>query len=104
MSTPAKKRPGTTVLGIAIERDHLEIVELRRTNGSSEIRRSLTVPLDTDPLAADPDTLGRSLRAQLEQAGIRETRCAVALPAYATLSLTVQIPDLPEADRQSFLG
>ncbi len=103
MSNPAKKRPGTTVLGIAIERDHFEVVELRRTNGSSEIRRSLTVPLDADPLSADPETLGRALRSQLEQAGIRETRCAVALPAYATLSLTVQIPDLPEADRQSFL-
>jgi hypothetical protein len=103
MSTPAKKRPGTTVLGIAIERDHFEVVELRRTNGSSEIRRSITVPLETDPLSADPETLGRSLRSQLEQAGIRETRCAVALPAYATLSLTVPVPDLPDADRQSFL-
>lgn len=98
-----KKRPGSTVLGIAIERDHVDVVELRRTNGSSEIRRSLTLPLEADPLASDPEALGRALRAQLDQAGIREHRCAVALPADAALSLTIPLPDLPDADRQSFL-
>jgi hypothetical protein len=103
MSARPQKRPGSTVLGISVERDQIEIVELRRTNGSSEIRRSLTVPLETDPLSADAESLGRTLRGQLEQAGIRETRCGVALPAYAALSLTVAVPDLPEADRASFL-
>jgi len=103
MSIRLQKRPGSTVLGIGFERDQIEIVELRRTNGSSEIRRSIMVALDSDPLSTGAETVGRTLRAQLEEAGIRETRCAVALPAYAALSLTVAIPDLPDADRQSFL-
>ncbi len=103
MKLRQNQRTGSSVLGVSVERDRIEVVELRRTNGSSEIRRSVTVPLDADPLASDPETLGRTLRAQLEQAGVRETRCAVALPVHGALSLTVALPDLPEADRQSFL-
>ncbi|MGE3311354.1 MAG: hypothetical protein AB7O66_15410 [Limisphaerales bacterium] len=103
MKFQQKKRAGSTVLGIAVERDRIEIVELRRTNGSSEIRRTVTVPLEADPLGQDPETLGRTLRTHLEQAGVRESRCAVALPVHAALALTITLPELPEADRQSFL-
>lgn len=103
MNLSLKKRPGTTVVGIAFERDRIEAVELRRPNGSSEIRRNLTLPLDTDPLAQEPEGLGKLLRAQLDQAGFREHRCAVALPTHPASCLTLPLPDLPEADRRDFL-
>ncbi|MBL9128063.1 MAG: hypothetical protein JNL97_10470, partial [Verrucomicrobiales bacterium] len=98
-----KKRPGTTVLGVAFEHDRIEVVEVRRTNGSSEIRRTATLPLESDPLSASSDTLGRLLRTRLDEAGIRETRCAVSLPPHAGSLLNVDVPDLPDADRKSFL-
>jgi len=103
MSAFWRKRPGSTVLGLSLERGRIDVVELRRTNGSSEIRRSLSIPIEADLLSGDVAALAGPLRDHLEQAGIRETRCAVALPSHLASTLTVALPALPEADRQSFL-
>ena len=98
-----KKRPGSTVLGLSMERGRIDVVELRRTNGSSEIRRSLSIPIEVDLLTGDIPAVATPLRDHLEQAGIRETHCAVALPSHLASTLTVALPALPDADRQSFL-
>jgi hypothetical protein len=46
---------------------------------------------------------GREIRNHLDQAGIRERRCAVCLPLNWVLSLQTQLPELSGADRASFL-
>lgn len=100
---PWKNRAGTSVLGLALGHDRLEAVELRRTNGSAEIRRSVAVPLESDPYTGDPEAAGRMIRQHLDAAGIRETRCAVSLMPESVLSLTLPLPDMAEADRESLL-
>lgn len=97
------KRPGSGVLALALARDRLVAVELRRTNGHAEIGASTDVPFTTNLFAANPETAARELRQALDAVGIKERRCAVALPPDLVLALSVDVPDLPEADRAAFL-
>ncbi|MDB6021588.1 MAG: hypothetical protein JWQ04_1445 [Pedosphaera sp.] len=96
------KRP-STILGLAFDGNQLEAVVLRRTNGHVQVRESVSKPLALSLLSGDPALVGRELRNHLNEAGIRERRCAVCLPLNWVLTMHTQIPDLPEADIESFL-
>src|SRR5258708_3444129 len=95
------KRP-STILGLAFDGNRLEAVVLRRTNGHVQVKESVSVPLALSLLSGDPALVGRELRNHLNAAGIRERRCAVCLPLNWVLTMHAQIPDLPEADIESF--
>src|SRR6185503_475812 len=97
-----KKTPAT-VLGLALERDRLQGVLLRRSNGSLIVVRSFSAPLALNPLTGDPELIGREIRNHLEQAGVRERRCVVSLPLSSALFLLTEIPEMPEEDVASFL-
>ena len=103
MMNRLNKRPGTSLLGLAFDGGRLEGFAVRRTNGSVEIRRSFTASLSLDPLTNDPELVGREIRKHLEDAGIRERQCAVCLPLNWIMTLQVKLPDLGEADLESFL-
>lgn len=96
-------RGGGALLGLTLDGSRLEGVVLRRTNGSLEIKQTFAASLSLDPLTAEIELAGREIRRQLEAAGVRERRCVVGLPLNWVLTLGVQMPDLPEADQQSFL-
>lgn len=98
-----KKRQPTGLLGLALDGSRLEVVLLRRSNGSVEIQKNGVASLSLDPLKDDPELVGREIRKHLEDMGIRERRCAVCLPLDWALSLQTKLPDLPEADLRSFL-
>jgi hypothetical protein len=100
---PGRRQPGSTVLGLALDGSRLEGALVRRTNGSVEVRKSFTATLSLDPLTNAPELVGRELRKLLDEQGITERWVALALPAAWTLTLTVPLPDLPEADVASFL-
>ena len=82
------RQGGSSLLGLNFDGSRLEGVELRRTNGSVEIRRSFGVSLSLDPLANDPELVGREIRKHLDAAGVRERRCAVCVPLNWVLTLT----------------
>jgi hypothetical protein len=98
---PKTKRV-SSVLGISLDGNRLEAVVLRR-NGSLQIQQTLSVALALSPLSGDPELVGREIRNHLDQAGIRERRCAVCLPLNWVLTVQTKLPDLPEADVASFL-
>jgi hypothetical protein len=100
---PFKSQPGSSLLGLAFDGSRLEGVVVRRTNGSVEVTGRLEVSLSLDLLTNDPELVGRDIRKQLEAAGVRERWCAVCIPLSWALTLTTKLPDLPEADLQSFL-
>ncbi|HWX21862.1 MAG TPA: hypothetical protein VN578_18330, partial [Candidatus Binatia bacterium] len=81
----------------------LEGVVLKRTNGGAQIQQSFSVALSLDPLTNDPQLVGREIRNHLEAAGVRERRCVVGLPLKWALTAHIKLPELPEADVESFL-
>ncbi len=98
-----KRRPPNSILGLALDGSRLEGVVLRRSNGSMQVQKQFAVTLALNPLTGDPDLVGREIRNQLEQAGVRERRCAVCVPLNWALTQHTKIPDLPEADVAAFL-
>jgi hypothetical protein len=98
-----KKRGLSSVLGLAFDGNRLEGVAVRRLNGSLQIQQTVSAPLALAPLTGDPELVGRELRNHLDQAGIRERRCAFCIPLNWVLTLQTQVPDLPEGDVASFL-
>ncbi|MBI3416009.1 MAG: hypothetical protein HY043_11975 [Verrucomicrobia bacterium] len=98
-----KKRRASSVLGLSLDGNRLEGVELRRTNGSLEVGKAFSFALTLDPLTNDAELVGQEIRNHLDAAGIRERRCAVCVPLNWALTLQTKIPELPEADIASFL-
>lgn len=94
---------GTAVLVLALEGRRLEGVVARRTNGSVELVQHAHALLTLDPLEAEPAALGREWRQHLDAAGVRERRCVLAVPPQWLFTLSVPLPDLPEADRESLI-
>lgn len=98
-----KRRPASSVLGLALDGSRLEGVVLRRTNGSFQVRQALSVVLSLDPLTAAPELVGREIRNHLDAAGVRERECVVGVPLKWTLTAHTELPPLPEADAVSLL-
>jgi hypothetical protein len=98
-----KQKRASAVLGLALTGDRLEGVVVRRSNGSLHPQQSFTATLALAPLSADPVLVGREIRNHLDQAGIRERHCTMAIPLSWALFLRVELPDLPEEDIESFL-
>jgi hypothetical protein len=67
------------------------------------VHEIFSVALTLDPLTADPELVGREIRNHLDAAEIRERVCVVGLPLKWSLMAHAEIPDLPEADVESFL-
>ncbi len=90
-------------LGLAPDGSRWEVVHVRRTNGSAEASQPTSIDLGGDLLTDDVLVLGRKLRETLDDAGIRERRCAVALPADWIFALSTPLPDLAPEDIEGFL-
>src|SRR5258708_1235951 len=98
-----KNQRPSVMLGISLEGNRLEAVVLKRGNNSLQVQKIVSAPLTLSPLTGDPDLVGREIRNHLDQAGIRDKRCAVCIPLAWVLTLQTKLPDLPEADVASFL-
>ncbi len=102
MSLFKKQRP-SSILGLTLDGNRLEGVVVRRAGGGVQVKESLVASLALSPLGGDPLLVGREIRNHLDQAGIRERRCVVCLPASWVLTVQTQVPELPAADVASFL-
>ncbi len=91
------------VLGLAPEGSRIEVISLRRTNGSAEAGAPVVIDLGADLASGDIASLAKRLREGLDAAGIRERRCAVALPPGWIFAISTPLPDLPPEDLESFL-
>jgi len=98
-----KTKVGLTVLGLSFEEGLVEVAEVRRTNGSVEVRRQASLPLSLNLLTDAPELVGHEIRKQLDAAGMRAKRCVVCLPQGWVLTHQVTLPDLPPADQDSLL-
>ena len=74
-----KKPRASSLLGLSFDGNRLEGVVLRRTNGALAIQKTFSASLSLDTLTNDPELVGQEIRNKLEEAGIRERRCAMCL-------------------------
>ena len=93
----------SSLVGLALEERQLTVAVVGRANGDFKLTKSLLSTLTLDPLTADPELVGREIRNRLDEAGIRESHCAVCIPLQWVLTLQVKIPEMPEADVSGFL-
>ena len=100
---PRSRPSGSALLGLSLDGSRLDVVEVQRTNGSVEIKKSFTAALSLDPLTNAPELVGREIRKALDEQGIRERWCTVCISLNWALTLSTKLPDLPEADIASFL-
>ncbi len=100
----SKKTTATSLLGLVLDGNRLDIVSVKRTNGSVEIRKSATATLSLDPLTNDSELVGAEIRTHLDKAGVRDRRCVVGVPLNWALTLAVKVPaGLAPEDVQSLL-
>ncbi len=98
-----RKGPPSSVLGLCIDGGRIEGVVLRRSGSSLQPQKTLAAPLALNPMTGAPELVGREIRNHLKEAGIRERACVVCVPLNWVLTLQTKLPDLPEADVDSFL-
>lgn len=98
-----RRQPGSSLLGLSFDGGRLEVVHLARTNGSIEVRNTLSVSLSLDPLTDDAELVGREIRKHLDAAEVRERWCVVCVPLSWALTHTTKLPELSEADLEGFL-
>ena len=98
-----KRRPMSSLLGLALDGNHLEGAVVLQHNGALKLAQAFTATLALDPLTNEPELVGREILNHLESAGIRERCCVVAVPLKWALTTQTGIPPLPEADVAGFL-
>ena len=98
-----KRKRSLSVLSLSFDGSQLDGVVVRRTNGSVQLLQTFTATLSLSPLTADPELVGREIRNQLDAAGIRERHCLACIPAKWALTVSTDIPPLPEEDIENFL-
>ena len=98
-----RQRTRSSLLSLAFDNGRIDGVVVRRSNGSLKIQKTFNAALALNPLTGDPELVGREIRNHLDLAGIRERTCAVCLPLGWALCLQTRIPEMAEADVNSFL-
>lgn len=101
--TSAQRRVPASVLGLALDGNHLEGVVVHQRKGALQAAQTFTARLALDPLTNEPELVGREILNHLESAGIRQRHCVVALPLKWALTASTPVPPLPEADMAGFL-
>ena len=100
---PRSRSSGNALLGLSFDGSRLDVVEVRRMNGSVEITKSFSIALSLDLLTNAPDLVGREIRKALDEHGVRERWATVCIPLNWALTLTTKLPELPEDDIASYL-
>ena len=93
----------SSITGIAIDGRQIAVVLARRGNGKVQVVKTYRETMSLDPLVHDPELVGREIRDHLSRIGIREKHCVLSLPLRWVLSMRTELPELPEADVQSFI-
>lgn len=101
--TRGKQKRESALLGLSFDVGQVEVVSLRRTNGSAEVVQSLSIPLTLDPLTDDPELVGREILNHLVAASVRVRRCVAVLPLKWALITQTQVPEIGEEDVPGFL-
>ncbi len=93
-----------SLIGIELEHGRMHVVKAARNGDGVRIKKAFSKSLSLDPLTTDPELFGHELRNHLNEADIRESRCIICLPLKWILKHRVEMPELSDEDRESFIA
>jgi hypothetical protein len=97
------KKQQQSVLGLSLASGQLRAALVSRAKGGCEVVKSAAAPLALDLLHPETELIGREIKNHLDAGGISEHACVIAVPASWVMSQQTKLPELAEADVDSFL-
>jgi hypothetical protein len=91
-----------SALGVSIEAARIVVELVQRDEGRNRVLQSFALPFGADAVLSGAEKVGQELAAQLEILQLRERRCAVTVPTTWAMTLSMDLPDIPPEDLQSF--
>lgn len=99
-----KKRLLTrSALAITLESGRMAVSLVRGDTDEAGVVQSFSLPLGDDDVLKDPDKAGQELAAALKNAGIRERRSIVCVPAGWALTASSDLPEVGAEDLRGYL-
>lgn len=103
MNVGQAKRPPASILALSFSGDRVQAAVVRRNNGLLLAGKTVAFTLKVSLLTENPEQWARELRQHLEQAEIRDRRCAVCLPLQWALVQSITAGEMADADLDSLL-
>ncbi len=100
---PFKPKPIQSLLGLSLHGRQLTAVVAHVEGTNVKTGNLVTTLLSLDPLTNDVELVAQEIRTFLDQHEIRETRCLLCLPSNLALATSIDLPELSDDDRQSYL-
>lgn len=100
---PFKPQPLASLLALSFYGRRVSAIAMKRINGQVRVVGQARTMLSLDPLTQSEELVAQELRGFLDQHELRETKCLVCLPSNLVLTTSIEIPELSEEDRQSYL-
>ena len=100
---PFKPKPIHSLLGLSLHGRQVWALVMQSDTGQPKVVAKAHTTLSLDPLTNDPELVAQELKAFLDTHELRETKCLVCLPSNLVLASSIDIPDLSDEDRQSYL-
>ena len=93
-----------SVLALTLSAERLDVARVRGpVTGQLMARRFDPVAVGADEVLRNPEKAGASLGAALEAAGLKEKRCAVAVPPAWALTASTDLPTVDPEDLRGYL-
>lgn len=93
-----------SVLALTISAERIDVARVRGpVTGQLMARRFGPVSVGADEVLRNPEKAGATLAASLEAAGLKEKRCAVAVPPAWALTASTDLPTVDPDDLRGYL-
>ena len=93
-----------SILALTISAERLDVARVRGpVTGELVAKRFDPVKIGADEVLRNPEKAGAALAAALEAAGLREKRCAVAVPPAWALTASTELPAVDSSDLRGYL-
>ncbi len=93
-----------SILALTVSAERIDVARVRGpVTGQLTTRRFEPVKVGADEILRNPERAGAVLAAALDAAGLREKRCAVAVPPAWALTASTELPTVDPEDLRGYL-
>jgi hypothetical protein len=98
-----KRIHARAALAVTLQVGRMAVGLVRRDNGSTHLAEAFALPITANDVLRDPEKAGAELAARLDEAGIRERRCVVCVPAAWAMAASAELPPVSIEDLRGYL-